>query len=64
MKFFRSPVLYGVIGLFLTIIGFMFTDKIAYPVMSKFSGIFIVVGLLMVGLSIPSKYNPIQGVAA
>lgn len=64
MGFFKSPWLWGLIGLFLTILGFIFSNKIAYPVWSKFSGIMIVVGLLLVGLSVPKQYNPIARMAA
>jgi hypothetical protein len=63
MNFFRSPWLWGLTGLFLAILGFIFSNKTVYPVWSKFSGVMIVAGMLLVGLSIPVKYNPVARMA-
>lgn len=64
MNPFKSPILYALLGAFLTIMGFVFSDKIVYPVWSKFSGAMIVVGVLLFGLSVPTKWNPIAKISA
>lgn len=56
-------IIFALTGGFITFLGFLFSDEIKYPVAVKFSGPMIVIGVLIVGLSVPIKWNPISGTA-
>lgn len=58
-----KQIISALIGGFLTFLGFLFSDEVKYPVAVKFSGPMIVIGTLLIGLSIPIKWNPISGTA-
>lgn len=55
----NRPIIVGIIGLALTIFGFMTSDATKYPVASKFSGVMIVVGVFALGLAVATKWNPL-----
>lgn len=61
MNIFKSPILWGIVGLAITILGYTYSDKDKYPVFSKFSGIMQVAGLLTVGFVTASiiRWNPL-----
>lgn len=56
-----KQIIFAIVGGFVTFVGFLFSDEIKYPVAAKFSGPMIIVGLILVGLSVPIKWNPISG---
>lgn len=51
--------IFGVIGIALTVFGFIVSDETTYPVWSKFSGVLIVAGVALTSLSVATKFNPI-----
>lgn len=56
----QKAIIVGIVGLALAGFGFLFSDESKYPVMAKFSGVMIVIGVFAVGLATATKWNPLK----
>lgn len=66
MKTKNLSILSAVIGLALTIFGFMTSDDVKYPAASKFSGVMQILGISLLTLGVFTLYpkaNPIKLIA-
>lgn len=57
--FSQKSLIWGVIGIAVAFVGFLFSDEEKYPVAAKFSGVMIVAGVAVAALAIAPKWNPI-----
>lgn len=63
MKFLKSPILWAVVGIAFTVIGFMISDKQQYPVASKFSGTLIILGVALASIAGVAQFgNPLKAI--
>lgn len=59
--FFKSPILYAILGVVLIIIGNIYNNKDKYPYMTFWSRLMIVAGAAAVGFSAANilRWNPL-----
>lgn len=63
-KFFTSPILWAIIGISLTVFGFMLSDKDKYPVGSKFSAWLIIAGVAITSIAGVAQFgNPLKAIS-
>lgn len=64
MNIFKSPILWGILGIVLIIVGNIYSDKEKYPAMPLISRIMVIGGAIVVGFSGASilKWNPLSKV--